>query len=961
MRNLLCLFLSIVLPNIVFAQTGKITGKVISSSSGQPLPNATVTLIEKSRMIVADQDGTFSFSKLEEGSYSIKCSYAGYNEKIVTEIIVKKDETTLPVAVSLEEKVLGEVVLTTKTSARRETVASLLVAQKNSANVSDGISSESIRKTPDKNTSDVLKRVSGASIQDDRFVVIRGLNDRYNAAFINGAPLPSSESDRKAFAFDIFPSSILDNLIIYKTATPDKTGEFAGGIIDITTKSIPSKSFTSVSIGGAYNSVLTGKDRKYSDTKGGKDWLGVDDGSRAAPGGIPSTAEFKDGALMTFSRKAELAKLFGNYKWGISRTKTSPNFNFQIAKGLNIERKGKEFLGALFSVTYNRNFTFKEGERNSYEYAATETPLPDVEPIQRNKYKDSIYNDEVVLAALANISVKLNNRNSISWKNNLSVNSDNQVISRIGPYDYTTVPDEFVKEDVRWYTSNQILSSQLLGEHQVGPFKTKISWLASYSEVERKIPTLARTSYSVNRNTINDIYASFSSPPSQTVGSGTMFSAGSNESIKNIKVDITQPFTFLKNSQNLVKIGGGYQKREKDFTSRTLGFEPYEVGVDFDYSLKYLTPDKIFLPENLGKKADGKGGFMLEDGTFSNSNYDGNSSLVHGYIMSDQRFFKKFRLIYGVRVESFHQKLNFIDDQTNKPEKVDSTVTDWLPSVNLVYSLTSKMNIRLSYAETVNRPEFRELAPFLFFEYVSSFTYNGYRYLQRSRIKNYDFRYEFYPGKAQLFSVSAFYKDFANPIEIYQLANTSSQTMYANTTSAYVYGAEIEFRTLISTLAGIKNENSILNRFTLSANAALMKSDIKLDSLFDFNPEQLVKNRALQGQSPYLINTSLSYNDEKLGLSSTISLNRVGDRIFLPGTWDLAHIYEKARTVVDFQIAKNFLKDKLELKFNARDILAQNVSYYFDFDRSKSFTETDRIFASSIAPKIFSFNITYKF
>ncbi|MBL0358285.1 MAG: TonB-dependent receptor [Chitinophagaceae bacterium] len=958
MRNFFCFLLFIVLPNFLVAQTGKITGKVISASSGQVLPSATVTLVEKSKMIAADQNGIFTFSKLEPGTYSIKCSYGGYKEKIIEEIVVKNNDNTA-VTISLEEKAVGEVVITTKVNLRRETVASLLVAQKNSASVSDGISSEAIRKTPDRNTSDVLKRISGASIQDDRFAVIRGLNDRYNAAFINGAPLPSSESDRKAFAFDIFPSSILDNLIIYKTATPDKTGEFAGGIIDITTKSIPSKNFTSISIGGSYNSVLTGKDRKYSDTRGGKDWLGIDDGSRAIPDGVPSSpTELR---ALTAVQKAELAKLYGNYKWGISRKTTSPNFNFQISQGLNIERKGKDFFGALFSVTYNKTFTFKEGERNSFAFTPTETPLPGEIPIQVNKYKDSTYNDEVVLAALANFSFKLDNRNSISWRNNLSINSDNQVISRIGAYDDQNEPDNFVKDDVRWFTSNQIFSSQLLGEHQVGSFKAKINWLASYSKVERKIPNLARTSYSVNRNFPDDIYAFFSTPPSQTVGSGTMFSTRSNESIKNIKVDITQPYKFLGNTQNLVKVGAGFQKRERDFTSRTLGLTPYNEGVNFDYSLFLLTPDKIFLPENLGKKDDGKGGFTLADGTLSNSNYDASSSLAHAYFMSDQRFLKKFRVIVGVRLESFNQKLNFIDGQTNKPARVDSTVTDWLPSVNLVYALTPKMNIRLSFAETVNRPEFRELAPFLFFEYVSGFSYNGYRYLRRSKIKNYDFRYEFYPGKAQVFSVSAFYKDFANPIEIIQIPETSSQTIFVNTTSAKVYGMELEFRTLISTLLGVKRESSILNKFTLSANAAITRSEIKLLKLYDFNPEQLVTNRALQGQSPYLINTSLGYNDEKLGLSSTLSVNRVGDRVYLPGTYNLANIYERARTIVDLQIAKTFLKEKLEVKFNARDILAQKINYYLDYDKSKSYTEIDRLFSSSIAPKIFSLSATYKF
>ena len=245
MRKLFLLCLCISLTTILLAQKGKIEGKVINSASGQPLANATVILIEQSKTIAADQNGNFIFSRIAPGTYSIKCSYSGHTEKIIEDVIVKNDQSAF-LTVSLDEKKSVEVVIVAKKSARVETVASLLVAQKNNASVSDGISAESIRKTPDRSTSDVLKRVSGASIQDERFAIIRGLNDRYNAAFINGAPLPSTESDRKAFAFDIFPSSILDNLVIYKTATPDKSGEFAGGIIDITTKSIPSSNFESL-------------------------------------------------------------------------------------------------------------------------------------------------------------------------------------------------------------------------------------------------------------------------------------------------------------------------------------------------------------------------------------------------------------------------------------------------------------------------------------------------------------------------------------------------------------------------------------------------------------------------------------------------------------------------------------------------------------------------------------------
>jgi TonB-dependent receptor len=831
-----------------------------------------------------------------------------------------------------------------------ETVNTMLTIQKNSASVSDFITAEQIRRTPDRSTGDVIKRVSGASIQDDRFAIIRGLNDRYNAAFINGAPLPSTESDRKAFAFDIFPASILDNLVIYKTATPDKSGEFAGGIIDITTKSILPKNFTSISFGGSYNTLITGNNRYYSETKGKKDWMGIDDGTRAIPSGIPPREDFNS---ITPTQKSELAKLFGNYKWGIKQRNTGPNYNFQLSKGFNIERKEKEFLGVLMSLSYNRNYTFTDGQRNTYEIDLSAPANAELK--QNANYKDSSYNDEVVLAALGNISVKLDNRNSISWKNNLSVNTDNRIIKRTGNPDFTANPSLSISEAVRWFTSNKIYSSQLSGEHQAGPLKTKINWLAAYSKVNREIPNLARTSYSGGS-------AAFPPVPSQTVGAGSMFFSNSDENIKSVKADISQPYTFMKNTQNLLKAGGGYQIRKREFTSRTLGFIPNNFTGNFDYSLIQLPEDQIFLPQHLGKLKNSKEGFLLEDGTLNNSDYDASSAMTHAYIMNDQRFFEKFRLIYGVRMESFNQKLNAIRDN-NDTVRLNTTVTDFLPSANFVYAVTPKMNLRLSYSQTINRPEFRELAPFLFFDYATAVTYQGDPALRRAKIDNYDFRFEFFPGRAQVFSASAFYKDFTNPIEIIQIPNTSSQTKYVNTQSAKVYGVEVEFRTLVSTLFGIKKENALLSKFTLAGNAAYIKSDVIIgpNVLPGIPSETLVTNRALQGQSPYIINGSLGFNDEKTGLSSTLSVNRVGDRVILSGTKINPNIYEKARTVVDFQVAKFFVKNILELKFTVRDILAKDIGFYFDIDESKSFTERDRYFGLNRAPRVFNFSATYKF
>ncbi len=947
MRKFFVLELMLLFSNFMFAQTGKISGKIISAGSGQVLSNATITLIEKSKIAIADQNGSFSFTKLAPGTYSLKCSYVNYNEKIIEEIVVKDKDVT-SVTISLNGRTEKEVIITTpRIKAARESVASILIAQKNSASVSDGISAESIRKTPDRSTSDVLKRVSGASIQDDRFVVVRGLNDRYNAAFINGAPLPSTESDRKAFAFDIFPASILDNLIIYKTATPDRAAEFGGGIIDITTKSIPAKNFTSVSFSMGYNSVTTGKQRLFSDAKGSTDWLGIDDGTRALPAGVPSRYDFTQ---FNFVQKAAAAKLFKNYKWGVSEGNTAPDFSFQVSSGFNIERKQKEFLGAVFSVHYKQGYTLTQGGRDSYGFdnrAPVDGPLD-----HPGKYQDSIYNHEVVVALLENVSIKLDNRNSLSWKNNLSINTDNKLGKRSGYPDYTSDPTTFVSEKVRWFTSNKIYSSQLAGEHQVGNWKTKINWLASYSMINRDIPSLARTFYG------GFTYPIFVSPPAQFTGSGNMFFNTLSENIKSIKADITQPYTLFGNKQQILKIGAGYQLRERAVASRTLGFSPYnDNGVAFDNSLRDLPENQIFTEPNLGLLPSGMGGFKLNDGTDANSDYTASSALTHAYMMTDQRLLKKLRLVYGIRVEKFNQKLFSVrgfQDTVN----LNTVITDVLPSANVVYALTTKMNLRLSYSKTLNRPEYRELAPYLFYDFTTQFSVEGSEKLKRAKINNYDFRYEFFPGRAQLFSISVFYKDFQNPIEFKRDKTNTGQLQYVNVISAKNFGIEAEFRTLLSTIFAPKSAG-LLSKLTFAANASLIKSKVRVPDDFFDDPTNF-RERALQGQSPYVLNSSLIYEDEKLGLSSALSLNSVGDRIFIVGTEVSPNIYEKARTVADLQIVKSLVHNKLELKFNVRDILGRPLYFYFDVDQDKKFSKYDKYFSSTIMPRVFTLTATYK-
>lgn len=933
------------------AQSGKLTGVIISAKTGEPLTGASIKLEKTDRGTKSDVSGAYSFGGLAAGTYTVTVSYVGYETKSVSDDVKANEVTYLNISLDQASKTgLGDVVVRGNRTGKQESVASLLIAQKNSAVVSDGIPAELIRKTPDRNTSDVLKRVSGVSIQDNKFAVVRGLNDRYNAAFLNGAPLPSSENDRKAFAFDIFPANMLDNIVILKTASPDLPGEFAGGIININTSSIPSKNFTSISIGTGANTITTFKDG-MTYKGGGSDWLGLDNGARAIPAGLPATSAFPTQA----AQRAALAKLYTNNSWGIDTRNVAPNLSFQISQGFNIQRKGTEFIGILLSASYNKSYTFYGGELNSYEYNRDNPSEP---PVLRSSFSNNNHSESTLAGLIANFSVKINNNNRINLKNIVSINSEDRVFDRNGRNDLVGDPEFLIKSNALWFTSNVINSSQLFGDHNLSAAKIKVNWLMSYSKVKRDIPDLRQMNYGLSSGA--DVYSAI--VPSTTVSagnSGSRFYSTTDENIYSAKLDIAKTLGQGSSFETVVKLGGYYQNRDRGFDARLLGFGSYfRPGQGFDYDLLNLTQDKIFDSQNLGILSSGKGGFLLLDGTNPTFAYTAESNLAAAYIMGDSRINKDIRVVYGVRYEHFNQKLDSYTDFTNKIN-LNTEKGDVLPSINVVYSLNTKQNVRLAYSKTLNRPEFRELAPFAFYDFSNNIVIGGNPDLTRALIDNFDVRYEVYPGRGQLFSFSGFYKYFKNPIELSSDPNNFNSSQYQNSIEANNYGFELEFRSLLSTL--LHNEKSkFLDNLTFSANAAYIFSKVK-EAPFA-GVVKTVEDRYLQGQSPYLVNSSLSYVDNLHGWSWTISGNRVGQRIFIVGSLNEPDTWEQGRTIVDFQFTKTLMKQKLELKLNCRDLLRQKQLFFLDENENQKYDKnSDKLFQSRTFGSVISATATYKF
>jgi TonB-dependent receptor len=680
------------------AQNSGIKGIVIDEKNGQPIPGATVSIKGTNKSEITDSEGNFILHVIA-GNYIIKVSSIGYDSKEVTDVSVKKDDVEF-VTITLKNKnnQLDEVVIKT-TRSKQESVKGLLNIQKNSANVSDGISAETIKRTPDKNTSDVLKRISGASIQDNRFVIVRGLNDRYNFALINGAPLPSSEPDRKAFSFDIFPSNMLDNIMITKTASPDLPGEFAGGVVQINTKSVPEKDFQSITIGSGYNTISTFKnERTYKGSS--TDWLGFDNGTRAIPSSIPSTEVMQ--ANNNDLQNLLVAKSFQN-DWAINDAKFKPNSSFQYSIGRHYEFGNKK-MGMLFSLSHNTTNTYNEIIRNDYTNSGN----------LNSSYSDANYSQQLLTGALGNFSLKFNENNNISFKNILSINSNDLVVERFGQPDVGS-SSFFINSNVRWFTSNKIYSGQLNGDHYFTKPKIKVLWNGYYSNIERSIPNLRRISYTTNIDpsspfpNIPVLNIAYNNAASNDYA-GAMFFSENKETINGGRIDVSKKFNLGENSINELKVGAFIQNRNRTFYSRAFYYKLFAPSTTQQGLL--LQPEAtVFNTSNMSET-----GFTIFEQTQDKDSYDANSKLNASYIMLDNRF-NKFRLVWGIRLEDYTQTLNtkYQNIELNNKQQ------DFLPSANLIYSLNDKQNLRLSYSKTLNRPEFRELAPFAFYDFTTQF------------------------------------------------------------------------------------------------------------------------------------------------------------------------------------------------------------------------------------------------
>lgn len=903
---LLCL---LVLPALITrAQTGniKFTGRIVDENN-KAVTGASVTVLNSSKGTVSDVDGRFILS-LPAGKYEITITALGYATKQITDVEIKPAGTQeLEVVLQQQVDKLQNVTVTA-TSARKETTNSLILFQKNTNAVAQVISAEAIRRSPDKNTGEALKRVTGLSVQDGRYLIVRGLSDRYNQATLNGVLLSSTEPDRKTFSFDIFPSAVIENIIVNKTFIPEYSAEWAGGLVQINTRDIPAKGFLNVQVGTNFNTNTVGKDF-YTYKGGGLDWLGIDDGARALPNGFPLKNQF---AGLNDAQKTEYGKKVAAESWGAQ--KRTGFFNtigqsFQVNGGFNAPVFRNKSLAGAFALTYNRS------PRN-LEYDNRFFTINNTQADPTFNYYNNRYSQDVLWGAMANFALKLNQNHKLSFKNIININTANYATLRTGrDYDFGAEGTR-IKAYELGFRNNTFFNTQLNGEHNIPSLRSRFNWFGSFTILDQYIPDQRRLQYNQVGTAENDPYhALLSNTLSQK--SGSLFYSNLNDYIYNAGGDITTSFKLFNQKQS-IKVGYNFQVKDRLYNAR-----PFAVYLPSDNpTLLAQDPSVIFSAANFGTAASQ---FHFDENPGIYFRYLANTILNAGYLQLDNNFTDWLRVVWGVRYEHYDQLVG--STRKSDPRYNYTKRGDFLPAVNATFKLNSKTNLRASASQTLVRPEFRELTGLAFYDFEVGATIIGNPNLVRTKITNFDLRYEIYPRAGELFTLGAFYKDFKNPIELAfnQTGVGSSTFNYIdnNGTSAKTYGAEFEFRKKLDFARALR-------RFTVFGNFSYIYNRVKF--------ENKSLDRPMQGQSPYLINAGLQYDIEEAGLNTTVLFNQVGRRILYVGNDQLPPVWEAPRPLLDVQVAKKIIKGKGELKLNVSDIFNQRARFYHDLDGNKKYS-----------------------
>lgn len=873
------------------AMAGNIKGTVIDKATREPLTGATVQLAGTSLGVVADLEGNYQFLNVKNGTYTILIKYIGYKEIVKDGVKVSNTPLTLVFEMESDAQALGEVAVVAQV--KKNTDVAMMSDQRRSLVVQSGVSAQQISKTQDKDAGEVIKRVPGVSIIDDKFVMVRGLSQRYNNVWINGSAVPSSEADSRAFSFDIIPSSQLDNMVIVKSPAPEYPSDFTGGFIMVNTKDMPSKNSLNISVGGGINDQTHFRNFFYN--KGsGTDFLGFDNGLRTLQTGMK-------GAMNTYPNSKNIDVLNNglNNDWTLRSMKPASDFKFNIAYNHRWDTESGRSYGLLAAVNYSNTYkTYLDMENSLFGVYDTTND----KSVYMRHSNDDQYSNDTRLGAMLNLTFQpRNTHHRYEWKNIFNQIGKNRYTERRG---FNAQNDEEHKMEY-YYSSRTTYNTQFTGKHTFD--RSRWDWSAGYAYANRNLPDRRRIELNDrtdNRMSLYSISREFTRL---------------DEHIASANVNYSREFAF-GDFAPVLKAGAYGEYRTRAYNTRQFNYtwNPTNTTLPKDFQFTDDPVNDLLKPDNFGADR-----LYLQEEVNKLNDYKGNNTQTSGYVSANLPF-GALNVYAGVRYEYSSMEL-IMNTRSNEesPRSTIYTYNDLFPSVNATYQLTEKQQLRLAYGKSVNRPEFRELSTSVFYDFDLASSVMGNSDLKASYVHNVDLRYEWYPSAGELFSVAVFYKNFNNPIEwTYTVAGgTDLIYSYMNAKGADSYGIELDIRKNLAFM-GLKD-------FSWSFNGSLIKSKVK------FEAGSTEKDREMQGQSPYLINTGFFYQNADRGWNAAVLYNRIGKRIVGVGrslgstgaedTKTIPNSYEMPRNTIDLSVGKKF--GRWELKATLRDLLAERVTF----------------------------------
>lgn len=895
-------------------EQGSIIGVVVDSENGETLPGANVVVEGTTTGTTTDLEGRYTLA-VAPGTYNLVFSYIGYNDATVQNVEVEAGQPTR-IEMQLTSEAIGLDEVVVEARAVQNSEAALLSQRQKAAAMKDAISAEAMSQSGTGDAAEAMSKVTGASVVAGKYVYVRGLGGRYSSAQLNGASLPSADPDQNSAQLDLFPTNLLDNIVATKTFMPDQPGSFSGGSVNITTKDFPERFTLKVSASTSYNTAISLSDDFLTGPSSDTDWLGFDDGLRDIPkmlngGGVsiprPTQA----------TRDAELAQQLNTASEAFGSVMTpSPgeaglNRSYSLSVGNQFDLFNRPF-GVIASGTYNRDYSgYVDGIMAQFE--ATDPAAGSLNPTF--DLGDTRGTQEISWGLITNLSYEPHPFHQLGFNVLRTQNGESLGRYQVGPYPKNLAETVRYETYVLQYIERSVTSFQTRGEHYLKVLSDlRVDWNAAYTDTEQDEPDLRfffDQFVDVSRgDSTFRLYDINTGSSNATLPSRVFRNLQEDNREGNVNAEL--PLNVGFSSPVRFKAGASYLRKVRDFRERKFDYRDNVL----DFSDFGGDVEAYFGSENVGILGEEDGRFTfgntIQEGSVAANNYDGSQEIVGVYAMAEVPLLQRLRLIGGARYET--TEINVASEDPTKEAGLIST-KDLLPSLNFIYALQDNMNLRLSASRTLARPTFREIAPFTSFSFAGGPTEFGNPNLQRTLITNLDARWEWFAQPGEILAVTGFYKYFQDPIERVIVSN-NNQVTYNNVPQATVFGAEFEVRDRLGWIA------SPLNALVATANLALIQSAVDVPQRelefargFDLDP-----TRAFQGQSPYVLNLGLAYENPGLGTLATLAYNRFGRRLTAVSLGGAPNIFELPRNDLYVSVGQRVF-NTVEVKFSIDNLL----------------------------------------